>query len=147
LWTSRQHPQVPLQTVRPWNLAQRTHHGRGRATTRPGFLKPLVGSAPQQHPQTLPSPWTEATRRDEQCSLRWEGSTPNHPAALRLGMQMGFNPPWQLCCHIHDHMSGFKTNQARSIRDTPLGRKFSAILNWTVPEWRGTNTTWHHVYV
>jgi hypothetical protein len=38
------------------------------------------------------SPSRHPTRR---ASAGGEGSTPNHPAALRLGMQMGFNPPEQ----------------------------------------------------
>ena len=40
----------------------------------------------------ITSPSRHPTRR---VSAGGEGSTPNHPAALRLGMRMGFNPPEQ----------------------------------------------------
>jgi hypothetical protein len=88
------------------NLNQRTCSCRGEShhvvTTSPGLVKTLVGPAPHQHPWTLPSPskrghpqapQPRATLRDKQ--RRWGGSTPDHPAALHQGMQMGFDPPEQ----------------------------------------------------
>ncbi len=44
--------------------------------------------------------------------IRWGGSTPNHPAVLRSGMQMGSDSPGQ-----HDH-----TNRAH-LSDMPRSRK------------------------
>ena len=55
-------------------------------------LRVCAATSPSRHP----------TRR---ASAGGEGSTPNHPAALRLGMQMGFDPPEQHHT-AHPHASG-----------------------------------------
>ena len=55
-------------------------------------LRVCAATSPSRHP----------TRR---ASAGGEGSTPNHPAALRSGMRMGFKPPEQ---HHSTHWRGRK---------------------------------------
>ena len=50
---------------------------------------------------------------------RWGGSTPNHPAALQTGMQMGFEPPGQHEQSINQIVSCLAPNTTS--RDTPEG--------------------------
>ena len=68
--------------------------GRG-PTTRTASPSPPPGtsSTPSRFDKPLELHEGNPTRRVQR---RWGGSTPNHPAALRSGMKMGFDSPEQL---------------------------------------------------
>ena len=55
---------------------------------------------------------------------RWGGSTPNHPAALQTGMQMGFEPPEQHEQSTNQIVSWLAPNTTS--RDTPEGGSSSS---------------------
>jgi hypothetical protein len=78
----------------------------GRPVTTPPARASTSRSAPSQAPQER-APNATSQRR-------WGGSTPNHPAALRSGMRMGFETPEQ---HhgTHSQASG-------------RGRKFHSVV-------------------
>jgi hypothetical protein len=66
------------------------------------------GSAPSQAPHER-APNATSQRR-------WGGSTPNHPAALRSGMRMGFKPPEQ----HHTTHSPNKRERTQVARETEI---------------------------
>ena len=77
---------------------------RARGTpTGPGINKPLGGPVPRQAPR--------ARAPDATSSAGGEGSTPNHPAALRLGMRMGSDSPEQH--NLFNHRNERKRSQVR----------------------------------
>ena len=87
----------------PATLSQ-APRARARGTpTGPGINKPLGGPVPRQAPR--------ARAPDATSSAGGEGSTPNHPAALRLGMRMGSDSPEQH--NLFNHRNERKRSQVR----------------------------------
>ena len=87
----------------PATLSQ-APRARARGTpTGPGINKPLGGPVPRQAPR--------ARAPDATSSAGGEGSTPNHPAALRLGMRMGSDSPEQH--NLSNHRNERKRSQVR----------------------------------
>ena len=88
-----------------------------RATSR---RRPIMDSGPggatascTSTPSTTPPP---EERLNGINRTRWGGSTPNHPAALRLGTQMGSDSPGQ-----HEYIFSTKSHALlpKTMRDTP----------------------------
>jgi hypothetical protein len=62
-----------------------------RASTSRSAPSPARASTSRSAPSQAP----RERAPNATSQRRWGGSTPNHPAALRLGMRMGFEPPEQ----------------------------------------------------
>ena len=77
-----------------------TSTGGLRIGTGPTSRSTSPSSDRLPHGSTSPSSYARANPPTRQTQRRWGGSTPNHPAALQSGMQMGSESPEQ-----HEYLS------------------------------------------